>query len=304
VEVSLPAVVLLPEGSYETSPAGEPVVLRQAPPDQGPGGLTIVRVAGRMPASLSDEEKERAWTRLAQRLLRRTNRLLRWYRVLSRNSGISEVAQWQVSPFRMFIEDEVAGEVPVGALRFTTPNLATNEAFDETSLSRLREALASGSDPPVPDLFLQDAGFALAQGRFREAVLFAWATIDSEFNRFYDRLVVSRLSGDYSTGRNQLLGFDLGLRTKMTVVLHLLTKHSLFVLGQADGSWERLTASYTKRNGIIHRGDVAEQADAEIALEAAEWIIRKIDSIRAESQVDQADLESASEVDVIVTESL
>ncbi len=50
----------------------------------------------------------------------------------------------------------------------------------------------------------------------------------------------------------------------------LVTERSLF---QEPGDlWQNLSISYNKRNGIIHRGDSADEAEARQALEVAQRV--------------------------------
>jgi hypothetical protein len=236
--------------------------------------LTLVR-AGEPASALRDEEaRQQFQLRLASQLIRRLNRLLRWYRVVSGNPSITEVSPWQVTPFRV-IEPIDGVEALIGEIRYSADVFDIAEPLDNLASERLRTGLKSGAEPDVPSLFLRDAEFAALQGRFREAVLLSWATIDSQFSLIYKRLVQARLDGDYRAGIEELTGLEITLRTKMTVLMNLLAKSSLFILG-ADGAWERLSRSYAKRNGIIHRGEVADQRDAEDAVASAHWVMERL----------------------------
>jgi hypothetical protein len=129
----------------------------------------------------------------------------------------------------------------------------------------------------VADLFLIDAEQAIREGRFREAVLFCWSTIDATFNRKYEALVDSALAGEWADARKFLTGVDFGLRNKMTAILYLVAGRSLF--REPGGLWERLTRSYTKRNAIIHRGEGAVEDDARTALDVARGVVAVMRSI-------------------------
>lgn len=232
VEAELPFALLLPDGGYPAG-GGRVVELRQV---LSPDGLSVRTTVGLESESLlsdTPEAEQRMALRTTERLLEGTNRLLRWYRVKTGNIAVGEVSSWQLSPFRVALRRNVGGHVeslPRDEIRFEATKPSVTE-LGEGWVTELKEQLASGVEPAVPDLFLQDALAAYQQGRFREAVLFAWATIDSQFNAVYRRLIHQKLEGDYSDGRQQLLGLDLSLRTKMTVILQLLAEHSLFRRG-------------------------------------------------------------------------
>jgi hypothetical protein len=131
--------------------------------------------------------------------------------------------------------------------------------------------MASGGEPEVADLFLLDAELAVHEGRFREAVLFCWSTIDATFNRKYDQLVDARLTGELSEARSFFKGVDFGIKNKMSAALYLLSGRSLF--REPGDLWQDLTTSYTKRNGIIHRGQNAGEDDARMALAVARRVV-------------------------------
>ena len=121
------------------------------------------------------------------------------------------------------------------------------------------------------DLFLLDAEQALHEGRFREAVLFCWSTIDSTFNRKYDELVDAKLAEEWAEAREFFKGVDFGLKKKMSAALYLVSGRSLF--RESGDLWEQLSVSYNKRNGIIHRGESATEDDARRALDVARRVV-------------------------------
>jgi hypothetical protein len=129
----------------------------------------------------------------------------------------------------------------------------------------------------VAELFLLDAERALHQGRFREAVLFAWSTIDSVFNRKYDALVGVALAGELAAARDFFTGVDFGLRNKMTAALYLVARRSLY--REPGDFWERLTVSYAKRNGIIHRGENTSEDEARQAIAVARQVVEVMNAI-------------------------
>jgi hypothetical protein len=141
----------------------------------------------------------------------------------------------------------------------------------------VRDGLSSGGEPRVADLFPLDAERALHDGRFREAVLFCWSTIDAVFNQKYDSLVSVALKGEWGAARDFFTGVDFGLRNKMSAVMHLVAHRSLF--REPDELWDLLSTSYGKRNAIIHRGENATEDEARAALGIARRIIGVMDSL-------------------------
>jgi hypothetical protein len=142
----------------------------------------------------------------------------------------------------------------------------------ETITDRVRSMLAFGGEPEVADLFLLDTERAIHEGRFREAVLFCWSTIDSTFNRVYDKLVDAKLDHEWAEAREFFKGVDFPLKKKMSAALFLVSGKSLF--REPENLWQRLSHSYNKRNGIIHRGETANEDDALQALEVARNVVR------------------------------
>ena len=229
------------------------------------------------PAVADPEERQRLRARDAEQLMRRTNRLLRWYRALSRQTEVIELTRARVSPFRFQL---VGGGIPE---EWNDP--IEYEAVGPTALplgidelaNAVRSGLASGDEPGVADLFLIDAERALHDGRFREAVLFCWSTIDAVFNRKYDSLLNATLAGEWRPAREFFTGVDFGLQNKMSAVMHLVANRSLF--REPDNLWAMLSRSYDKRNAIIHRGENAAEDEARAALEVARRIIHVMDSL-------------------------
>lgn len=278
VVVRLPQALTLPEGDYQASQTGELLRIVQSAAEEGFMPSTLARFGLDLDGLAEEEELLRRAGRLSLQLVRHLNRLVRWYRVVSNSPAISEFTQSQLSPFWVCLRDDRGVETLVAPITVSPAAGLREVPLDASQVRRMAEGLSSGEEPPVPALFLQDAEYAITQGRFREAILFAWATIDSQFSQVYDQLVRRKLAGDYAEGRKQLLGLDIGLRTKMTAVLNLLTGQSLYLEGR-EGGWDELAQSYRQRNGIIHRGEIAEQADAERAVRAAHWVMGRISAI-------------------------
>ncbi|HEV3384089.1 MAG TPA: hypothetical protein VG097_04700 [Gemmata sp.] len=272
VSVVLPYYLELTEGDYQTAQFGEVVQVIAALLQDETVPRTSVRAHFKPEDSTALEEIESRRVQCAKQLLRRINRLLRWYRSVSRRANITELTRAQVSPFKFEalettplaewiepLEYEAAGPQPAA------------HTLEQTTRS-VRDGLASGMDPDVADLFLLDAERALHQGRFRETVLFCWSTIDSVFNRRFDDLVDVALAGEWGEGRDFFKGLDFKLRYKMSAGMYLFAKRSLF--REPGELWQPLSASYTRRNAIIHRGENATEDDATQAIDVARRIVQ------------------------------
>jgi hypothetical protein len=291
--IELPYHLKLEDGSYLTGHQGRELEVHQSSPlgdvASTIGPLLVGPVSGRpLPSdqpyrtivslmeTISDtedrEEQFHSNRRLADRLLLHTNRLLRSYRAFTRDATITELSRAEASPFRFVVltdgADPISWESEL-VYRSTPPEALVQPP--EMITEHIRELMASGREPEVADLFLLDAELAIHEGRFREAVLFCWSTIDATFNRKYDRLVEAKLAGEWKEGRDFFTGLDFRMRNKMSAGLFLLTGRSFF--REPGDFWERLSKSYSRRNGIIHRGDGADEVDARMALEVARRVV-------------------------------
>jgi hypothetical protein len=277
INITLPYALRLTEGEYQTAQAGEEIHI-SVPNLEETSLQTIIAATFHHDEIADPDDKYKVRVQDADRLLRRTNRMLRWYRAVRRRADITELTRAQASPFRF----EVIG--PGDAAGWTdpieheesgpTPLVLTVEQLTE----QVRNGLASGRDPDVDVLFLLDAERALQQGRFREAMLFCWSTIDSVFNRKYDSLVEVTLAQDWGEARTFFKGLDLGLKTKMSAGMRFVANRSLF--NEPNNLWERMSNSYTKRNRIIHRGENATEDDAHQALTVARTIVAIMNDIQ------------------------
>jgi hypothetical protein len=277
VTITLPYYLRLAEGDYA-----------------GPGGAEAVRVlapelAEGMPPQTSvqanfvnldtadPDEIQREKARDASQLLQWTNRLLRRYRAVTRRADIIELTRAQASPFRYEVVGAAAAPEWSTAVEYEATGPQPVPLTVEQTTDAVRNGLLGGTDPSVADLFLLDAERALHQGRFREAVLFCWSTIDSVFNLKYNALVNAVLVGEWAAGRDFLKDHNFGMRNKMSAVMHLIANRSLF--REPGNLWHEMTESYNKRNDIIHRGENATEDDANRALDAARRIVAVMDAI-------------------------
>ena len=141
------------------------------------------------PETPDSDQRQRLRGEDAEHLLpRRTNRLLRWYRAASRRTEVIELTRAQASPFRFEAAGAATAAVWNGFLMFEAGGPTPLPANVEELTEAIRSGLSSGDEPRVV-LYLIDADRALHDGRFREAVLFSWSTIDAVFNAKYDLLV-------------------------------------------------------------------------------------------------------------------
>lgn len=273
VKTILPYALGLPDGDYDTAAAGEETItVTQAPLAEQATPRTSLSATFEHPDGLDADEVEKCRNRDAGRLLRRVNRLLRWCRAESRRAEVTERTRAQSSPF---IFELVGTGDPTD---WTAPLLFEDAGprpldWSATDFAELvRAGLATGAEPSVDVLFLLDAEQAVQQGRFREAVLFSWSTIDGVFNREYERLVDHALTGEWPDGRSWLKDLKYGLKNKMTVGMRLATGRSLYT--EPNNLWTRLSTSYTKRNKIIHEGQTATEEDATEAVAVAHTVVR------------------------------
>jgi hypothetical protein len=278
VLIDLPYFFLLPYGEYLVGRSG-PIFLTTV----AGGGRTQTRVFSKFEASpQNDREFAESIARSeATKLIRNVNRFLRWYRQLVSSPGVLEVTRSQVSPFWFRVVDEETfpssfdREWIVPSLQFE-PEKPIPARFSDVSdlVTMLREKLATADEPDVADLNLLDAQHAKRVGRFREAVLLSWSVIDSSFLRKFERLVDEKLKGEWGDAKQFLKGHDFGLRHKMTSGLRLVAARSFF--DESNGFWDRLSTSYHKRNAIIHKGDCADEDDAELAIGIALKVLQII----------------------------
>lgn len=272
VSVVLPYYLRLAEGDYQTAQVGEviqldaPILLEGTPP------CTPVRGRFTPEDSGDPEEIEKRRARCSEQLLRRINRLLRWYRSVSRRADITELTRAQVSPFQFKAISAAPPVEWITPLEYEAAGPQPAVLALEQTTQAVRVGLAGGNDPDVADLFVLDAEMALHQGRFRETVLFCWSTIDSVFNRRYDALVDVALAGEWVEGRDFFKGLDFKLRNKMSAGMHLFANRSLF--REPGDLWQRLSASYSRRNAIIHRGENATEDEATQAIDIARRIVQ------------------------------
>jgi hypothetical protein len=207
ISITLPFALRLVEGEYQTSPGGEPVQIA-APLLEETTPRTLLSATFHHDESLDPDQKERVRVADADRVLRRTNRLLRWYRAVRRRADITELTRAQASPFHFELVGAGNPDGWVEPIRYEETGPVPVSLSIAELTAQVRVGLASGNDPDVDVLFLLDAERAIQQGRFREAVLFCWSTIDSVFNRKYDALVDVSLAGEWGEDRAFFKGID------------------------------------------------------------------------------------------------
>ena len=270
INITLPYALRLTEGEYHTAQVGE-IIRISAPPLEETSPQTVVAATFQHGEIPDPDERQRVRAQDADRLLRRTNRMLRWYRAVRQRADITELTRAQASPFRFEVvgSGDPAGWIDPIKYEEVGPTPLALTADQLTD--QVRNGLASGREPDVDVLFLLDAERALQQGRFREAVLFCWSTIDSVFNRKYDSLVDRALAEDWGEARTFFKGLDLGLKTKMSAGMRFVANRSLF--NEPDDLWARMSRSYSKRNSIIHRGENATEDEAHQALAVARTLV-------------------------------
>lgn len=277
VSVVLPYYLRLAEGNYQTAQVEEVVQVVAPPLLEGTLPRTSVRARFTPEESADPDEIQKRRVRCGEQLLRRINRLLRWYRSVSRQADITELTRAQVSPFQFAAAGAALGAEWTTPLEYEAAGPQPAVLTLEQTTQAVREGLTSGNEPDVADLFLLDAERALHQGRFRETVLFCWSTIDSVFNRRYETLVDTALLGEWGEARDFFKGLDFKLRNKMSAGMHLVANRSLF--REPGDLWQRLSASYSKRNAIIHRGENATEDEATQAVVVARQIVQTMHEV-------------------------
>jgi hypothetical protein len=270
ISITLPYALRLADGEYQTAQVGE-IIRISVPPLEETRPQMIVAATFQHDEIADPIERQSVRVQDADRLLRRTNRMLRWYRAIRQPADVTELTRAQASPFRFQLigPGDPAGWIDPIAYEEAGP--PPRDLTVEQLTDQIRDGLATGRDPDVDVLFLLDAERALHQGRFREAVLFCWSTIDSVFNRKYDSLVDAALDADWGESRTFFKGLDLGLKTKMSAGMRFVANRSLF--NDPDNLWARLSDSYAKRNHIIHRGENATEDEARQAIAVARAIV-------------------------------
>jgi hypothetical protein len=227
--ILLPYLLKLGSGLY---PKGQPSVDFEVGepnflPDVQPRTAISMTTVQPDTENASEQNALNAWQ--AKQVLGLTNRLIRCYRAIARDSTITELSSAMASPFRFQIVSEGANPPAwVSEFRYPADPLKILPKRLATITNQVRALLAAGNEPEVAALFLLDAERALHDGRFRETVLFCWSTIDATFNRKYDELVDAKLTGEWATGRDFFKGVDFGLKNKMSAALFLVGGRSLF----------------------------------------------------------------------------
>lgn len=274
----LPYLLLLPGGEYPTPAVGGSIWLREVgirSPTGGPGELrTEVSTVFLVEAPLDGEALKQRSAIEADRLLRRTNHLLRWYRAASKQAQVTELSRAQASPFRFGIEPngDAWAEPLVYEAVLTPPPINLAELH-----AAVHNGLETNADPPVAILALFDAEYAVKTGRFREAILFCWSAIDATFGRKYEALVDRALAGEWGEARKFFRGHaDIPLRHRMSAVMHLVANRSLY---REPGLWNDLSISYDHRNNVIHHGASATEAEAELAIRVAQRVVAIMESL-------------------------
>ena len=216
---------------------------------------------------------------LAREMLRQTNRLLRWYRHLTRHAQVVELTLAQVGAFS-FVADGHGWGPNQGRFE-VVQDPPYDPLLDQLGVAqRLVKALQDVADePPVWHLLLLDAQLALAEDRFREAVLLSWSAIESCFNTHYRRALdeSERLTGLTADERDSLAGRDISLVNKMTAGWALVYGTSLHDLARAP-VWSQRQVCYKARNAVIHEGRNVEAVRASETLAFAQSMVETIET--------------------------
>lgn len=285
--IRLPFLLNLQVGPLKTSVNGEEISIR----DPGAANIadltedflgTCIEARFSRDYKTDPTEIQQSKVDVAKQLLVRVNRVLRWYRVIENRPDVTELTLTQASPFT-FQTAHHGTQVRESADLWRAPLIFHSvgpQAFATSAESitlLVAKRLGTSDEPDESLLLLLDAELALLQGRYREAVLLCWSTIDSVFTRKYEALAESVLQDEWSEARKAMIGIDFSLRNKMSVGMRFLANRSLF--HEPDKLWDRLSRSYSKRNKIIHAGDGAVEADALLSIALAKDLLRIMSEI-------------------------
>jgi hypothetical protein len=243
--------------------------------DQAAAPTTIASTLFTPPVHTDPNVIVRTRHQQADRLLRRLNHLLRWYRVTADQPVVIELTRAQASPFQFIVEGTKEAWGDTAPLEYEAqpplpPSVERRMEFGKAVLNGLR----GKTDPDVAALNLLDAQYAMSVGRFREAVLLCWGAIDSTVVREFRNLVDKELTDEWADGLAFLKGVDFGLRHKMTTGFRMLAGRSLF--SEPDGFWDDISASYGLRNRIIHEGHIAHEDDAKLAITVTRRVVQAV----------------------------
>jgi len=153
VTIDLPYLLILPPGEYPTPGEGGIVHLFEVSvPVSNGTDVRQTQASGVFDAS-DNEPRQRRRGSEADRLLRRVNHLLRWYRVTTGHATIVELTRSQASPFRFTLEGTGAawgGEPP---LEYEAQPPLSSAAGSRAAFGELvRQGLSGKTDPDVATL--------------------------------------------------------------------------------------------------------------------------------------------------------
>ena len=152
VSLVLPYLLRLPNGVYPTGAEGGMLSLREQYVAEQNTKRTVVSAEFDAPAFLDLKPQFALKSREAEALLKRTNRLIRWYRAETRQAAVVEVTKAQASPF-VFAEKDTkltwGDELPFEA---SAPILPTTQSIKSVARA-VKKGLASKNDPEVSRLF-------------------------------------------------------------------------------------------------------------------------------------------------------
>ncbi|HQU45744.1 MAG: hypothetical protein B7Z74_08335 [Deltaproteobacteria bacterium 21-66-5] len=274
---TLPYLLLLPDREYATPAVGGAILVREITGTGSSTGTeepqTELSAVFASASNIGKEMIKQIRVTEADRLLRRANHLLRWYRAVSRQPYVIELSRAQASPF-LFTAETTAIEwsEPLKYDATPEPSPANTDDIQEAILA----GLSSAAEPSVASLSMLDAEYAIKTGRFREAILFCWSAIDATFGRKYEALVDDALAEEWADARRFFRGHaDIPLRHRMSAAMHLVANRSFY---REPGLWDDLSRSYDHRNAIIHNGASASEADAELAFSVAKRVVAIMES--------------------------
>jgi hypothetical protein len=146
ISITLPYALRLTEGEYQTSQVGE-IIRISAPLLEATTPQTIVSATFFHDEITDPSEKQQIRTEDAKRLLRRTNRMLRWYRAVRQRADITELTRAQASPFRFELVSPGDSAGWIKPIQYEKEGPIPLPLTVEEVTDQVRNGLAGGRDP-------------------------------------------------------------------------------------------------------------------------------------------------------------
>ena len=158
ISIALPYLLRLPDRVYQTGAEGGAINLSEKYASIGDSlsaKHTSVSSTFDAASSLQPEQQVEVQKGNFERLLRRTNRLIRWYRSETRQAAVVELTRSQASPPSfMEVDTGLAWGIPL--LVESDPPLLSSHFNSKSIAKSVRNGLVGVADREVVSLFMQD----------------------------------------------------------------------------------------------------------------------------------------------------